>query len=51
MKEDPEQTALEDLRRYQEEMGMRFANPDAPVDGPDGDERVPGWMTRDEDFR
>lgn len=50
MTEDPERVALEDLRRYQEEMGMRFANPDAPVEAPE-DGRVPGWMTRDEDFR
>lgn len=50
MTEDPEQVALEDLRRYQEEMGMRFADPDAPVDVPE-DGRVPGWMTQDEEFR
>lgn len=51
MREDPEQVALDDLRRYQEEMGMRFADPDSPVAGKDGDERVPGWMTRDEEIR
>jgi hypothetical protein len=50
MTEDPEQVALEDLRRYQEEMGMTFSNPDAPVEAPE-DGRVPGWMTLDEDFR
>lgn len=50
MTEDPEQTALADLRRYQEEMGLRFDNPDAPVDVPE-DGRVPGWMTQDEEFR
>jgi hypothetical protein len=51
MTEDPEQVALEDLRRYQEEMGMRFADPDAPVDAPDDGDRVPGWMKADEEFR
>lgn len=51
MTEDPERVALEDLRRYQEEMGMRFDSPDAPVSAPDDGDRVPGWMKQDEEFR
>lgn len=43
----PEIIAKEALRRHQEQMGMQFENPDAPVAPPLGsrDEEIPGaWM-------
>jgi hypothetical protein len=51
MAEDPRQIALEELRQHQEKTGMTFENPDAPAEFADDDGRVPGWMTRDEEFR
>lgn len=51
MTEDPEQVALEQLRRHQEETGIVIKDPDAPVAAPADGDRVPGWMTRDEEIR
>lgn len=50
MTEDPEQTALDELRRHQREMGIVFEDPDAPVAGKPDDGLEP-WMTQDEEFR
>lgn len=47
---DPAEEALTALRAHQEAAGMRFDQPDAPVAAPGRDD-VPGWMTRDEEFR
>lgn len=48
MREDPAEEAIEALRAHQEAMGMRFENPDAPVEAPDDGSGTPGWMLRDE---
>jgi hypothetical protein len=46
---NPEEEALAALKAHQEEAGMIFENPDAPVEPGDADVgSVPGWMTRDE---
>jgi hypothetical protein len=50
MKESPEREALRALREHQEATGMRFADPDAPVPAAGEQDRVPGWMTTDEEF-
>jgi hypothetical protein len=49
MDESPEAEAMRALREHQEAMGMQFADPHAPAGVPE-DGRVPGWMTRDEEF-
>jgi hypothetical protein len=51
MTESPEAEALRMLREHQEAAGMVFDNPQAPVTAATGDDRVPGWMTADEEFR
>lgn len=51
MTESPEQEALRALREHQEAAGMMFDNPDAPVAAAGNGDRIPGWMTADEEFR
>lgn len=48
---NPDEGALEALRRHQEVMGMTFENPDAPVEAPDAGMGTPAWMLRDEEIR
>jgi hypothetical protein len=51
MAPDPAEEALAALAAHQAAAGMQFSNPDAPVAAPDAGDRIPGWMTTDEEFR
>lgn len=44
MTEDPDSAAMADLRAYQEQMGMTFEDPDAPVAGQAPDDGLEDWM-------
>jgi hypothetical protein len=47
---NPDEEALKALRAHQEEMGLKFDDPDAPV-AVSGDDGLPAWMQHDEEFR